>query len=145
MGVVVIDGATVRDFAENETHFNKSVEETFALLDVNNDGVLSRSELRRGFETLRLVEHDFGVDTPMRPDELTKLYDSIFDKFDDDHNGTVDLEEYRSEVKKILLAIAEGLGSNPIQMALEETDDHSFLAKAAKLEASKVANAAAET
>ncbi|CAN1215557.1 hypothetical protein LINPERPRIM_LOCUS282 [Linum perenne] len=86
------------------------------------------------------MENDFGIDTPTRPDDITKLYDSIFDKFDGDHNGTVDLEEYRTEVKKILLAIAEGMGSNPIRMALED-NDQSFLKKAAELEASKVANA----
>ncbi|CAN1170234.1 hypothetical protein LINPERPRIM_LOCUS282 [Linum perenne] len=140
MGVVVIDGTTVKNFVENESQFNKSVEETFILLDTNKDGVLSRSELRKGFETLRLMENDFGIDTPTRPDDITKLYDSIFDKFDGDHNGTVDLEEYRTEVKKILLAIAEGMGSNPIRMALED-NDQSFLKKAAELEASKVANA----
>ncbi|CAL1377385.1 unnamed protein product [Linum trigynum] len=140
MGVVLIDGATVRDFTEDAAHFNKSVDETFALLDANKDGVLSRSELRRAFETLRLVDKDFGVDTPTGPEELTKLYDSIFDKFDGDRNGKVDLEEYRSEVRKILLAIADGLGSSPIQMALED-DDQSFLRKAAALEASKLAAA----
>ncbi|CAN1357098.1 hypothetical protein LINPERPRIM_LOCUS44119 [Linum perenne] len=48
------------------------------------------------------------------------------------------MEEYRSEVKKIMLAIADGLGSNPIQMALED-DDQSFLKRAAELEASKAA------
>ncbi|CAN1201018.1 hypothetical protein LINPERPRIM_LOCUS44119 [Linum perenne] len=138
MGVVVINGSTVKDFVESEAQFNKSVEETFALLDANKDGVLSRSELRRGFETLRLTDTHFGVDTPTLPEEITKLYDSIFDKFDGDHNGTVDMEEYRSEVKKIMLAIADGLGSNPIQMALED-DDQSFLKRAAELEASKAA------
>ncbi|CAI0377155.1 unnamed protein product [Linum tenue] len=140
MGVVLIDGNTVRDFVASEDHFNRSVEETFALLDVDKDGVLSRSELRRAFENLRLLDADFGVDTPTKPDEVTKLHNSIFDKFDGDHNGTVDLEEYRSEVRTILLAIADGLGSSPIQMALEDHDHQSFLRRAAELEASKLAN-----
>ncbi|CAI9092042.1 OLC1v1027185C1 [Oldenlandia corymbosa var. corymbosa] len=135
MGVVIIDGSTVRDFVSNEAEFNKSTDEKFADLDLNHDGVLSRSELRKAFESFRLIETHFGVDVATPPEELTKLYDSIFEKFDGDHNGTVDLEEFRSEMKKIMLAIADGLGSCPIQMVL---DDDSFLKQAADLEASKI-------
>ncbi|KAK9192364.1 hypothetical protein WN943_020981 [Citrus x changshan-huyou] len=114
MGVVIIDGSTVRDFVNEEEQFKKSVEEIFAALDLNNDGVLSRSELRKAFESMRLIETHFGVDQ----------------------------WEYRSsrisaEMKKIMLAIADGLGSCPIQMALED-DDQNFLKKAADLEASKL-------
>jgi hypothetical protein len=84
-----------------------------------------------------LIETHFGVDVATAPEELTNLYDSIFDKFDCDQSGSVDLEEYRSELKKIMLAIADGLGSSPIQMALED-DDQGFIKQAADLEASKL-------
>ncbi|EEF50229.1 uncharacterized protein LOC8289320 [Ricinus communis] len=137
MGVVVIDGSTVRDFVNDEAQFKKSVDESFAQLDLNNDGVLSRSELRKAFESLRLIESHFGIDVVTPPEQLTQLYDSIFEKFDCDKSGTVDLDEFRTEIKKILLAIADGLGSSPIQMALED-DDQGFLKKAADLEASKL-------
>ncbi|KAL0425534.1 UNVERIFIED_CONTAM: hypothetical protein Sradi_1088200 [Sesamum radiatum] len=137
MGVVIIDGSTVRSFVDDEVQFHKSADEAFASLDLNNDGVLSRSELRRAFESLRLIETHFGVDVATPPEELTKLYDSIFEKFDCDHSGTVDQKEFRDELKNILLAIADGLGFSPIQMALED-DDQSFLKKAADLEASKL-------
>ncbi|KAJ4970135.1 hypothetical protein NE237_003234 [Protea cynaroides] len=140
MGVVIIDGSTVRAFVDDEPIFNKSADEQFAALDINGDGVLSRSELRKACESLRLIETHYGIDTVTPPEELTKLYNSIFDKFDCDHSGTVDPEEFRSELKKIMLAIADGLGSSPIQMAVEE-DDQSFLKKAADLEASKIAQA----
>ncbi|KAE9459879.1 hypothetical protein C3L33_08227, partial [Rhododendron williamsianum] len=69
-------------------------------------------------------------------DFLARLYDSIFEKFDCDGSESVDLEEFRSEMRKIMLAIADGLGSSPIQMALED-DDESLLKQAADLEASK--------
>ncbi|KAL2461354.1 Calcium-binding EF-hand family protein [Abeliophyllum distichum] len=137
MGVVIIDGSTVRSFVEDEAQFKKSVDEAFVSLDLNNDGVLSRSELRRAFESLRLIEAHFGVDVATPPEELTKLYDSIFDKFDSDQSGTVDMEEFRNELKEIMLAIADGLGSSPIQMALED-DDKNFLKQAADREASKI-------
>lgn len=45
--------------------------------------------------------------------------------------------EFKTEMKKILLAIADGLGSAPIQMVLED-DDKSLLKQAADLEASKL-------
>ncbi|XP_027356203.1 uncharacterized protein LOC113865686 [Abrus precatorius] len=138
MGVVIIDGTTVRDFVSNEESFTKSVDEQFAALDLNNDGVLSRSELRTAFESMRLIEAHFGIDVATPPDELKSLYDSIFDKFDGDNSGAVDRNEFRSEMKKIMLAIADGLGSFPIQMVLED-DPNSLLQKAADLEASKTA------
>lgn len=98
MGVVILDGSTVRSFVEDETEFDKSVDKRFAALDLNSDGVLSRSELRKAFESFRLVESHFGVDVVTAPEELTLLYDSIFEKFDCDRSGTVDLEEFRSEM-----------------------------------------------
>ncbi|KAK9170045.1 hypothetical protein Syun_002185 [Stephania yunnanensis] len=137
MGVVILDGSTVRAFVSDDTAFKKTVDERFAELDLNRDGVLSRSELRKAFESLRLLETHFGIDVATPPEDLTRLYNSIFEKFDGDHNGTVDLEEFRSEMKQILLAIADGLGSSPIQMVIED-DDQSFLKAAADLEASKV-------
>lgn len=138
MGVVIIDGSTVRDFVAEEAQFQKSVDERFAALDLNNDGVLSRSEMRKAFESFRLLETHFGVDVATTPEELTRLYDSIFEKFDGDNSGTVDIEEFRSELKKIMLAIADGLGSAPIQMVLEDGDEN-LLKQAADLEAAKIA------
>ncbi|KAL3739140.1 hypothetical protein ACJRO7_020525 [Eucalyptus globulus] len=137
MGVVIIDGSTVRAFVGEEEQFKKSVDERFAALDLNRDGVLSRSELRKAFESMRLIETHFGVDVATPPQELTRLYDSIFERFDCDGSGTVDLEEFRSEMRKIMLAIADGLGSCPIQMALED-DNSSLLKQAADLEAAKL-------
>ncbi|KAL6288385.1 hypothetical protein ACE6H2_005895 [Prunus campanulata] len=139
MGVVIIDGSTVRDFVREEAQFKKSVDEQFVALDLNKDGVLSRAELRKAFESLRLIEAHFGIDVATPPEQLTQLYDSIFDKFDTDQSGTVDLEEFREEMKKIMLGIADGLGSSPIQMVLED-DDQNFLKKAADLEASKTSH-----
>ncbi|XP_057459129.1 uncharacterized protein LOC130749771 [Lotus japonicus] len=137
MGVVIIDGTTVRDFVNDEASFTKSVDEQFAALDLNNDGVLSRAELRTAFESMRLIEAHFGIDVATPPEQLTKIYDSVFDTFDGDGSGTVDRLEFRSEIKKIMLAVADGLGTNPIQMALED-DSNNLLQKAADLEASKI-------
>lgn len=144
MGVIVLDGSTVRAFVADESAFQKVVDARFAALDLNGDGVLSRSELRKAFETFRLTEADFGVDVATPPGELTALYDSIFEQFDCDHSGTVDLPEFRAEMKRIMLAIADGLGSSPIQIAVED-EENSFLQRAADLEAEKFAAATAKS
>ncbi|VFQ84262.1 unnamed protein product [Cuscuta campestris] len=136
MGVVIIDGLTVRNFVNDEDLFNRAIDDRFANLDLNHDGFLSRSELRKAFESLRLIESHFGVDVSTPPEELSRLYDSIFENFDADHSGSVDLAEFKSEVRKIMLAIADGLGSSPIQMVLDESDgDKNFLKQAADKEA----------
>ncbi|KAH7853893.1 hypothetical protein Vadar_007754 [Vaccinium darrowii] len=56
----------------------------------------------------------FGVNVAPAPEELTRLYDSIFEKFDCDHGELIDLEEFRLEMKKIMLAISNGLGLAPV-------------------------------
>ncbi|CAK8561184.1 unnamed protein product [Lathyrus sativus] len=138
MGVVIIDGTTVTNFIADDERFTNSVNEQFSSLDLNNDGVLSRAELRTAFESMRLIEAHFGIDVSTPAEQLTRLYDSVFDAFDGDGSGTVDRDEFKSEMKKIMLAIADGLGSSPIQMVLED-DSQSLLQKAADLEASKYA------
>uniref|UniRef100_A0A0D6R4L6 EF-hand domain-containing protein n=1 Tax=Araucaria cunninghamii TaxID=56994 RepID=A0A0D6R4L6_ARACU len=134
MSIEVVDGSTVRDFVVNEAAFNKTIDEKFKAFDVNNDGVLSRCELRKVFESLRLIESHFGMEVQNTPDQLNALYDSVFDGFDTDHNNTVDLEEFRSEMKKIMLAIADGLGAAPIHLVLE---NDSLLKEAIEFESSK--------
>ncbi|MQL36447.1 hypothetical protein EI006_27040, partial [Escherichia coli] len=79
MGVVIIDGSTVRDFVSDEAQFTKSVDDQFNSLDLNNDGVLSRSELRTAFQSMRLIESHFGIDVASPPEQLTRFYDSIVD------------------------------------------------------------------
>ncbi|KAL3739139.1 hypothetical protein ACJRO7_020524 [Eucalyptus globulus] len=91
-----------------------------------------------------LMEAHFGVDVATPPQELTHLYDSIFERFDCDGNGAVDLEQFRSEMRKIMPAITDGLGSCPIQMVLED-DGSSFLKHAADLEASKLSDGEAKS
>lgn len=117
--VVVLDGSTVRDFAMDEEAFNAVADKLFLSLDQNGDGVLSRAEIRPAFERLNLVEMHFGGPVTTTPDQLNILYDSVFETFDTDHNNTVDLTEFRSQVKDILLAIADGLGFAPLTMVVE--------------------------
>ncbi|XP_048328375.2 uncharacterized protein LOC125422001 [Ziziphus jujuba] len=78
-------------------------------------------------QCLRVFETHFGIDVKPEPSELARVYESLFDQFDHDSNGTVDLEEFEAETERMLVAVAIGLGFLPIQMVLEED---SFLKKA---------------
>ncbi|XP_002972188.2 uncharacterized protein LOC9640617 [Selaginella moellendorffii] len=124
MGVVLLDGNAVRNFALDEAALIKAVDPQFKELDVNNDGVLSRSELRVALERLNLLETVGGFPVSKTPEELNALYQSAFEMFDMDHDGKVDLAEFREQLKQILLAVADGLGSSPMEMVV---DDDSLL------------------
>jgi hypothetical protein len=120
MPVVILDGSTVRDFVEDKEAFASAMEIRFKETDLDNDGTLSRAELRTAFEKMRLLESHFGMPEHKTPEELSSLYDSVFEKFDSDRDGRVDFGEFCSQMKDILLAIAAGLGSSPIQVAIDD-------------------------
>ncbi|KAM7498383.1 hypothetical protein LguiA_022797 [Lonicera macranthoides] len=135
MSVEVLDGATILGFVEDEAAFDSSINDLFAQLDTNHDGLLSYSEMLKELQSLRVFETHFGVDVKTDPDELNRVYGSLFVQFDRDSNGAVDLEEFKAETKRMMLAMANGLGFLPVQMVLEEG---SFLKKAVERELSKV-------
>ncbi|XP_008806344.1 uncharacterized protein LOC103719057 [Phoenix dactylifera] len=137
MSVEILDGATVRDFVEDEGAFNGSIEDRFASLDSDRDGRLSYAEMLKELMSLRVLEIHFGVDgVELSPDELLLLYRGLFARFDHDGNGTVDLEEFRTEMREMMLAVANGLGFSPVQMVVEEG---SFLKRAVERESAKLA------
>ncbi|KAK9170047.1 hypothetical protein Syun_002187 [Stephania yunnanensis] len=115
MSVAILNGHTVMAFVEDGEAFGRYIDERFMILDVNGDGVLSRSELQKGFEGLLTI----GMDSGYTDEEVAKLYDILFEKFDSDHNGSIDAEEFRSEMKEIMVAVAHGIGDSPVQVALE--------------------------
>lgn len=131
MSVQVLDGATIVSFVEDDEAFTGSIEERFVLLDTDHNGVLSYSEMLKELQGLRVLETHFGIDVKTDPDELTHVYDSLFLLFDHDSNGTVDIDEFKAEMKQMMLAMADGLGFLPVQMALEE---NSLLMKAVQRE-----------
>jgi hypothetical protein len=65
-----------------------------------------------------------------------EMYRGLYARFDHDGNGTVDLEEFRAEMKEVMLAVANGLGFLPVQMVVEEG---SFLKVAVDRELAKAA------
>ena len=135
MSVEILDGATIMDFLEDEEAFSVLVGNRFANLDTDHDGLLSYAEMLKELQSLRVLETHFGVDVEPDPDELSRVYESLFIQFDHNLNGTVDLEEFKKETKQMMLAMAEGMGFLPVQMVLEED---SILKKAVERESNKV-------
>ncbi|KAH7533417.1 uncharacterized protein LOC107417395 [Ziziphus jujuba] len=127
MSVEVLDGATILNFVQDKEAFHVLVCDRFAHLDTNHDGLLSYAEMLKELQCLRVFETHFGIDVKPEPSELARVYESLFDQFDHDSNGTVDLEEFEAETERMLVAVATGLGFLPVQMVLEED---SFLKKA---------------
>ncbi|XP_009365168.2 uncharacterized protein LOC103955029 [Pyrus x bretschneideri] len=133
MSVEVLDGATIVNFVEDEEAFGRSVRDRFARLDANHDGLLSYAEMLKELQSLRVFETHYGIDVKPNPEEIAHVYDSLFVQFDHDSNGAVDLEEFKAETKRMMLAMANGMGFLPVQMVLEED---SLLKKAVEKERS---------
>ncbi|XP_020231940.1 uncharacterized protein LOC109812403 [Cajanus cajan] len=136
MSVEILDGATIVNFLQDEEAFSVSVRNRFAHLDTDNDGLLSYAEMLKELQSLRVLETHFGIDVEPNPDELARVYKSLFIQFDHNLNGTIDLDEFKKETKQMMLAMADGLGFLPVQMLLEED---SILKKAVERECNKVA------
>jgi len=128
MSVEILDGATIREFVEDETAFTNYVKDRFARLDTNHDGLLSYSEMAKELTSLRVLETHFGIDeVGLSQEELLGLYRGLFARFDHDGNGCVDMEEFGAEMREVMMAVASGIGFLPVQMVVEEG---SFLRKA---------------
>ncbi|KAA0059112.1 hypothetical protein IC582_000510 [Cucumis melo] len=131
MSVEILDSTTIVNFVEDEAAFNAYIRDRFTHLDTNHDGLLSYNEMLEELQSLRVFEADFGNDKKLDPDELSSVYSSLFLQFDRDSDGMVDLDAYKTEIKRMMLAMANGIGFLPVQMVLEEG---SFLMKAVERE-----------
>ncbi|XP_031489684.1 uncharacterized protein LOC116257213 [Nymphaea colorata] len=135
MSIVVLDGSTIRSFVKDEEAFHRSIDDWFQRLDTNRDGLLFYPEFVQLLQMISWVVEPSGCNEGGEGEGGgSGLYDSVFRAFDHDRSGAIDLGEFRTEMKKVMLGMAEGLGSLPVQMLLE--DDDSLLKQAADLESS---------
>lgn len=129
--VAVINESTVNDFVQDSNAFDKCVDEQFKLFDSKGDGAVSREDILRGYGRLMALEYD---DDDQPDEETNRLYDSIFERFDDEKNGTLSRDQFKSFMKEMMLAMARSFGDVPIQVALEHD---SMLMKAVEHELSR--------
>ncbi|KAJ4831149.1 hypothetical protein Tsubulata_000686 [Turnera subulata] len=129
MSAAVVNQTTVTEFVEDTKAFDVCVKHLFDMLDCNGDEVLKRDDLRQRFS--KLLSLDSETHSKESRDEL---YNTIFNKFDENRNGTMDHGQFRSLIREILYAMARGIGNTPVLMALE---GDSLLMKAVEHESSQ--------
>ena len=122
-----MNNSTVTDFVDDRATFDRFVNECFAIVDENRDGVLSPKEVRDGFRRLL----PFGSESQPQREMDEGLLGLIFERFDEDRNGKLDKKEFKSLMTEIMHAVARGIGGSPIIVALEKD---SFLMKAVQHE-----------
>ncbi|KAL2325404.1 hypothetical protein Fmac_024466 [Flemingia macrophylla] len=108
MSVAVVNSFTVTEFVNDKAKFEGFVKEWFAMIDENGDGKLSCEEIRSRFGMLV----PFGSETP------PQMETEIFKRFDEDGNGALDPNEFKSLMTEIMHAVARGIGGSPIIVAL---------------------------
>lgn len=114
MSVACLEGPTLTEFVEDAEAFDKCVDEQFDMLDTDDDGELSRSDLQTRHGRFSSVEFEL-----QSKEEITSMYDTLFETFDADGNGTIDREEFRSLMREIVLAKARGIGMSPVLIILQ--------------------------
>ncbi|GFY94792.1 hypothetical protein Acr_10g0001770 [Actinidia rufa] len=115
MSVACLDGPILIKFVEDSKVFDKCVDEKFDMLDADCDGALSRSDLQ--VRPGRFSSMEFELQSK---EEITNLYDTLFETFDTDRNGKIDRNEFRSLMEEIVLAKARGIGQSPVLVILQE-------------------------
>ncbi|KAF3454351.1 hypothetical protein FNV43_RR04798 [Rhamnella rubrinervis] len=117
MSLPIINSSTVTKFIEDADKFDGCINECFEKLDVDGDGLLSREELSGGFGSLLPVGS--VADIP-REEIVKRLCDTIFERFDEDQNGKLDPKEFKSLSMEMMLAMARGIGSSPVHLAVNQ-------------------------
>lgn len=112
------------DFTNNVAIFERSVDEHFNLFDHDCKGVLSREKLQNRAGKYATKEYDL-----QSRDEIRKVYDMLFEKFDVDRNGVIDRKEFRELMKEMMLAKARAIGNLHVPVIVQED---SLLMKAVK-------------
>ncbi|CAK9329442.1 unnamed protein product [Citrullus colocynthis] len=126
MSVAFLNDTTVTNFINDTEIFDDCIRESFKKLDTDNDGFLNVNEIRVGFRGQPL---EFELMDPM--DDLSEV---VCHKFHVEKNGGIDEKKFKSVIRDILLAMAQGIGNFPLQVALQQD---SFLMKAVEHEKAK--------
>ncbi|CAJ1976220.1 unnamed protein product [Sphenostylis stenocarpa] len=109
MSIGVVNSYTIMEFVNDKAKFDSFVNEWFTTVDENGDGKLSCDAIRRRFGMLL----PFGSESPPVQES-----EEIFKRFDEDGNGALDLNEFKSLMTEIMHAVARSIGGSPIIVVL---------------------------
>ncbi|XP_054790966.1 uncharacterized protein LOC129296382 [Prosopis cineraria] len=129
MNIAVVNSSTITKFVDDNDAFDKFTREWLVVLDDDGDGVLSPDDMRGGFRKLLPLGYH-----PREKDEIDGLCGSVFERFDEDRNGSLDGNEFKSFMTEIMNALALGIGGSPLIVVLEQG---SFLSKAVQHESAR--------
>lgn len=115
MTVLLLNDQTILDFVNDKEAFGAAAGERFRVLNVDRDGLLSRDDLRRGFDSCIALDHENGDE-----EGNDGLFDAVFDRCDKDKDGAIDPEEFKGFIKEIMLGLARGISGVPVTMVLQE-------------------------
>ena len=104
----------MREFVEDGEAFSTAMGRRFRRADVDNDYLLSRSELLTVFQHAHISLNSSS--TSRLNDGNGLSYESDFGPFNFDKSGFIELEEFCVQMRAIFLAIADGLGFVPIEV-----------------------------
>ncbi|KAK7391900.1 hypothetical protein VNO78_20323 [Psophocarpus tetragonolobus] len=107
----VVNSFTITEFLKDNAKFDSFVNEWFAIINENGDGKLSCDGIRSRFGMLL----PFGSVPP--PHEENQ---EIFKRFDEDGNGFLDFNEFKSLMTEIMHAVARSIGASPIVVILAQ-------------------------
>ncbi|KAK0602532.1 hypothetical protein LWI29_034511 [Acer saccharum] len=129
MSVGHLTGSTLMKFIENKDAFENCVNEYFKRVDASGKGGISRDMLCKGFGGFFVPESE-----PQSKEEIERVCDTVFERFDKDRNGKIDHGEFRSLLREIMLAMAQGLGNTVVLVYL---DRDGLLSRAIKHESAR--------
>ena len=122
----MVNSSTVMGFIQDTKKFNNCINECFEMLDIDGNVMFSRELLYGGLHKLLSLENN-----TIQEEEINNLYEVIFKRFDKDEKCFIDRMEFESLIRKLMLAMARGIGDLPVLVAFEK---HSLLLKAVQHE-----------
>ncbi|GAB2218786.1 hypothetical protein Droror1_Dr00002018 [Drosera rotundifolia] len=117
--LIIIDATTLTTFIADNAAFNAAADFRFHLLDADHDGHLTRADLKGSFDWRSAFEYEPKSDEE-EAEEGKRIDDSIFDLFDADKSGTIDVVEFREMMKEFVAAAARGIGNTPLSVVVED-------------------------
>ncbi|XP_010550258.1 PREDICTED: uncharacterized protein LOC104821153 [Tarenaya hassleriana] len=105
----VFTSETLIGFISDTKSFESVTDEYFQILDLDRDGIISSSELRRGLNRIVSVESEVAPE-----EETADVYKAILERFGEE----IGRDQFRDLVSEILKAMARAFGKSPVIMVV---------------------------